>query len=119
MINICEKCGSKNKLHVHHITYDPEVTCILCKRCHRVITNINTLIARNYNEKRKLTNEQRIKLNDFFMLNEIWILKSIVAPKLLLLQKPVQGIKPKKKKKRKKNKFQERSFHNWYKPENA
>ncbi|VVB52325.1 Uncharacterised protein [uncultured archaeon] len=30
----CQRCGRKtNKLLVHHISYDPEITEIVCRRC--------------------------------------------------------------------------------------
>jgi len=110
----CKKCGSENKIHIHHITYEPEETIQLCKRCHKVITNINTLIARRYNEMKPLTNDQRLKLHDFFMASEIWILKSIVAPHLLRLDD-----KPKKKKKKQKlpkgEIIETYKYHNWHK----
>lgn len=34
---ICEVCGTRDKLVRHHISYQPEIIQILCRRCHRVI----------------------------------------------------------------------------------
>lgn len=33
-IKNCETCGSTENLVKHHITYEPELTKILCRKCH-------------------------------------------------------------------------------------
>ena len=118
----CIKCSSKNNIHRHHVTYDPEVIVLLCKRCHKLITNINTLVAENYNERTTLTNSQRERLQSFFLITEIWILKAILPQRLLLLDKK-QSHKKKdkiKKKQRILSKKKEKAlrnlavkFHGW------
>ena len=32
----CEICGSRESLIVHHRSYEPEVTELLCRSCHRM-----------------------------------------------------------------------------------
>ena len=46
-LNVCEKCGSKNDLHLHHIRYDNlphnnlkeyiKYIWVLCLKCHNLI----------------------------------------------------------------------------------
>jgi hypothetical protein len=31
----CSKCGSKENLCTHHISYSPEITTVLCRKCHK------------------------------------------------------------------------------------
>lgn len=39
---ICVKCGSKDKLECHHITYNQKenIVVVLCRECHRMIHRI-------------------------------------------------------------------------------
>jgi transposase-like protein len=37
MAKKCERCGATEKLQMHHISYDPEITQDLCVNCHRNI----------------------------------------------------------------------------------
>ena len=32
---VCELCGTPDDLQIHHISYDPEITQILCVSCHK------------------------------------------------------------------------------------
>jgi len=35
VIGQCRKCGAKDNLQKHHISYEPEKTVILCEKCHK------------------------------------------------------------------------------------
>jgi len=62
----CVKCGGKYKLERHHVIYKPEQVAVLCRRCHKLITAINTLAAQKYgtNKEKKtaFTNVVRLAL---------------------------------------------------------
>jgi hypothetical protein len=44
----CTKCGAFKGVRFleHHVTYEPEVTVVLCEGCHTRITQLNTKVAR-------------------------------------------------------------------------
>ena len=33
----CSKCGSPENIRVHHVSYLPEITILLCESCHRTV----------------------------------------------------------------------------------
>lgn len=78
----CHKCQcfSTKTLHKHHITYEPELTILLCSPCHSVITEINTRYAKN-NVNGSLPNKIREKLHKFFMDSDIFILEAVLEKK--------------------------------------
>jgi len=56
----CERCKKKfYRLERHHILYDPEVTVKICRKCHKEITERNTLAARSTIPWHKLSNKER------------------------------------------------------------
>lgn len=114
----CAKCliQKGRKFERHHITYEPEITVTLCDECHIIITNINTLIAKNYTKK-KLTNEQRETLYDFFIASPKWITKSLVPNIIMQFSKEkdfknIHEVKPKNKKTKH---FKDREYFLWCK----
>ena len=44
----CEICGSREGLIVHHRSYEPEVTELLCRSCHSAVHNY-TKVPKNPN----------------------------------------------------------------------
>jgi ribosomal protein S27AE len=42
---ICVRCGSVNYLQRHHITYEPRKIAVICSKCHKLITLINTIAS--------------------------------------------------------------------------
>jgi hypothetical protein len=61
----CKKCGSIGKVHKHHITYSPTKLVVLCVRCHKLITTINTIGAIVTHTKQD--NVLRLKLWQWFI----------------------------------------------------
>ena len=77
----CEKCKKLNLCHKHHITYEPEVVARLCNKCHFIVTQINTRMVAYHRCTRKLTNEERMGLFQFFMDSPLSILKAMFLVK--------------------------------------
>lgn len=69
----CVKCGKAGLFDVHHILYKPVKVALLCKSCHKAITNQNAsaTVVFSDNKKRvfymKLTNEQRMSIWSQFL----------------------------------------------------
>jgi hypothetical protein len=61
----CCCCGSRRKIHKHHVTYNPDRKVNLCAKCHRLITMINTVGA--IATGTKLDNNVRTVLWDWFV----------------------------------------------------
>lgn len=37
MIKTCERCGTRENIQTHHLSYDPEITQYLCVNCHQKV----------------------------------------------------------------------------------
>ena len=70
---ICDKCGKKKNLHVHHLTYDnifherPEDLIVLCKKCHFNIHNGEDKpkkVPRDERKRRAVAREMNRLVND-------------------------------------------------------
>lgn len=49
----CVKCKAKWGLQRHHVTYKPVKIALLCPRCHKAITLLNTVVGLEYKTHRK------------------------------------------------------------------
>jgi hypothetical protein len=62
----CARCGVSYNLHRHHVTYNPPHLALLCFKCHKAITFINTVAAKMFGThkkyKTKMTNVVRLAL---------------------------------------------------------
>jgi len=78
----CIKCSSTYKIERHHVVYEskklPEIITPLCKKCHSIITRINTRYAQLWG---KLSMNQRIELFEFFKHSEMKILLALLNSK--------------------------------------
>ena len=56
----CIKCGKVglSNIHIHHITYNPELTRYLCHKCHGRIGSIDSLARIHY---KKLFSEKIVR----------------------------------------------------------
>ena len=36
-MKVCEICGSTDNLQLHHVSYEPEITQVLCVNCHKEV----------------------------------------------------------------------------------
>ena len=61
----CERCGKFGLIDRHHVVYEPEVVADLCRKCHKEVTRLNTLVAREAG--RALMNVDRVKVWVRFM----------------------------------------------------
>ena len=69
---LCTKCNlevsSSKELHPHHVTYVPSTVRPICVTCHRRITYLNAMKAREL--KRKLSTEERLEVWGKFLQEE-------------------------------------------------
>jgi len=69
MKGICVKCKKEGKGRAqHHVTYYPEEISLLCFRCHKKITELNTAVS-SILGNRKLTTKNRLFLWNMFIEN--------------------------------------------------
>ena len=70
----CCKCGKKWGLERHHVTYKPPLIKDLCSKCHKKITEINTVAAKLYGthktRRTKFTNVVRLALWRVFLVGK-------------------------------------------------
>ena len=76
----CVKCDKTYGLDRHHITYKPAKIALLCRNCHVKITSVNMIASIIL--KRKLTNEDRIRLWKWFLgfkesITEVDVIKAL------------------------------------------
>jgi hypothetical protein len=63
----CRKCGKTGRLERHHVTYEPPQISNLCRKCHKLITELNTMCSQSTRPFHKLENEERVILWKAFL----------------------------------------------------
>jgi len=64
----CRKCGKGGRLERHHVTYEPVKISNLCRKCHKLITELNTMCSQSTSPFHKLSNEERLTLWKAFLI---------------------------------------------------
>ena len=93
MLKKCKRCGFRDCLNErHHITYEPEKTAYLCRKCHALITSLNTIYTGV--SKKKLISEERLLIWKIFMTPHGWSknLKIMVRRLARLKRREPKGI---------------------------
>lgn len=93
---VCEKCGTKSRLHIHHLTYVrlgkelPEDLVVLCRPCHEIAhgrkfyqVNYDDVKNNRYNVYGKLTAE-------LIAANVTWEQKEQIAAKMPVVARVIK-----------------------------
>lgn len=85
----CEECGTTRGLIHHHISYEPEVTQILCRLCHSFVHTSVDVPKRpknyqpNYSALTKLTQQEREMPNTSIEILRVIEMNPRISPKLI------------------------------------
>ena len=61
-------CGKGGRLERHHVTYEPVKISNLCRKCHKMITELNTMCSQSTEPFHKLSNAERLTLWKAFLV---------------------------------------------------
>ena len=88
----CSLCKSRTNLQVHHLSYNPEIFVILCKKCHEKLHRHDTGRVQKstkygYEDFREENKEEIIKIRDytnFLIANVKTLRRPILNDKILM-----------------------------------